>query len=498
MEPKENVLSSSPPLPSSPALPAGRPYRHAAVRQSSMLRFAHNAASSSDPSEMELEPEPVSATDFTVGPLRITPRRARSYRPRSETYPFVESEPDPAEDLSRPLSSLAISPPQVALTGSGGQCNDMAPIVSAVSITPLEHNPGTSARGIPNMPSPSSSPCSPLPSPLIPVRTSSTDSQPTSARRSSSIEKHEDIATTSPSFPSSPPQISQQPVSATPHNGWGDWSSWFFEPPESPVTVFTSSPLPPAPPVPGQTEWSSSPPPIAEASSYNTHTPILPGSISNSHSDSQYTTAEEVSSNPILLSTPSPPPHNRTGNYRLFPSPSRASHGPGQQTELRPLRPLRGRGDFTPYNDSLPASTQPQTPAQLSRTPMFSTLGQPAYTAPPGRIRHAGRLQGNSAMSVFEDAESPTRRWNRLREDAERRRRLFLSGAGIEGGMERMVVGTGTGPVNTPRGSSEEAEEDGLRYDGVAEDQENSRDLRWVELVARLERLRRSEDEGTE
>ena len=80
---------------------AAMPYRHAAVRQSSMLRFAQTAASqSSDMTETDNRSSPIAAEyeHERIGVLCLPPRRLRSYRPRSRSYSFVQSEADTESD----------------------------------------------------------------------------------------------------------------------------------------------------------------------------------------------------------------------------------------------------------------------------------------------------------------------------------------------------------------------------------------------------------------
>ena len=81
---------------SPPSVPLNIPYRHAAVRQSSLLRFAQNVRTSSSPSTAQSETH----LDYNDGEYLLEPhsnphpRRRKNYRPRSHTYPYVESEAD--------------------------------------------------------------------------------------------------------------------------------------------------------------------------------------------------------------------------------------------------------------------------------------------------------------------------------------------------------------------------------------------------------------------
>ncbi|EXJ57592.1 hypothetical protein A1O7_07940 [Cladophialophora yegresii CBS 114405] len=82
------------------------------------------------------------------------------------------------------------------------------------------------------------------------------------------------------------------------------------------------------------------------------------------------------------------------------------------QIEPRPYRQQLDGHSFSVYNDSLPASTQPGTPADLSRQPLI-TEHDAAYTAPPAMIRSGHH--GHRAWERDIGEQSPTARAMTLR-----------------------------------------------------------------------------------
>jgi len=82
-------------------------------------------------------------------------------------------------------------------------------------------------------------------------------------------------------------------------------------------------------------------------------------------------------------------------------------------------------GSFNVYDDSLPSSIQPQTPADLDRRHQFNSLNA-AYTAPPGVVRSGGQHQTSRQVS---GGQSPTIRAMLIRE---RRHREFVRSARAE------------------------------------------------------------------
>ncbi|KAK5193305.1 hypothetical protein LTR92_006674 [Exophiala xenobiotica] len=88
---------------------------------------------------------------------------------------------------------------------------------------------------------------------------------------------------------------------------------------------------------------------------------------------------------------------------------------------------------FSIYNDSLPASSQPQTPADLSRGP-FVTERDAAYTAPPGMVRTGPSNVYDLDGSRWErnvGEQSPTARAISLRERRNRELQRSVRAEGI-------------------------------------------------------------------
>ena len=129
--------------------------------------------------------------------------------------------------------------------------------------------------------------------------------------------------------------------------------------------------------------------------------------------------ASRLGSSPLLPSMPATPTPARRNQRSVWTEPR--NHGP-QYLD----------GSFPVYNDSLPPSTQPQTPSDLTRGQLV-TEREAAYTAPVGMVRTptASRLQRVARPEQAEAGEqSPTRRAMGMRE---RRARELLRGARAEG-----------------------------------------------------------------
>lgn len=90
-------------------------------------------------------------------------------------------------------------------------------------------------------------------------------------------------------------------------------------------------------------------------------------------------------------------------------------------------------GSFSVYNDSLPASSQPQTPADLSRGRLV-TQHDAAYTAPPGMIRPGSASISNQDGSRWDSnqgEQSPTVRAISLRERRNRELQRSVRAEGV-------------------------------------------------------------------
>jgi hypothetical protein len=119
---------------------------------------------------------------------------------------------------------------------------------------------------------------------------------------------------------------------------------------------------------------------------------------SNSHSNSPMSSSVFLPT--VLSTTPSP--------VRI-PQPTYAApqtyHGHGVSSRL------------SIYNDHLPSTQQPQTPADLARQPML-TAHDAAYTAPPGSVGQRRVIRND--MSPTRRGREPRARWTREYEQAER------------------------------------------------------------------------------
>ena len=121
-----------------------------------------------------------------------------------------------------------------------------------------------------------------------------------------------------------------------------------------------------------------------------------------------------------LILSPSLPPMPTT------PTPVRRT----QQATWTEPRSQGFDGSFAVYDDSIPASVQPQTPADLVRHSII-TEHEAAYTAPVGRIHTPSRSERMSRVDQLEPGEqSPTARAMGVRE---RRARELLRGVRAEG-----------------------------------------------------------------
>ena len=152
-----------------------------------------------------------------------------------------------------------------------------------------------------------------------------------------------------------------------------------------------------------------------------------------------------------LMGRPSPtldasssPPLPRTPARRCPRSPQASPKSPQLPSTPTPIRnagaitPIEPRNyrnqldgnAFAVYNDSLPATSQPQTPADLSRLPLI-TEHDTAYTAPPGMIHVESSTQrGRNGWDRESGEQSPTARAINLRE---RRNRELTRSVRAEG-----------------------------------------------------------------
>ncbi|KAL6246663.1 hypothetical protein RBB50_005970 [Rhinocladiella similis] len=171
----------------------------------------------------------------------------------------------------------------------------------------------------------------------------------------------------------------------------------------------------------GQLRRSSSPLCAMESSSYLPSSPPIPHASPIETPSS----SRSESASPEFPVTPTP-----IRNAAAFP-----------HTEPRQYRHQYLDGSsFSVYNDSLPAISQPQTPADLSRGP-FVTEHDAAYTAPPGML-----LAGSSSLQTLDSGrwdrgigeQSPTARAISLRERRNRELERSVRAEGVR--LQRLRI----------------------------------------------------------
>ncbi|EXJ67772.1 uncharacterized protein A1O5_09118 [Cladophialophora psammophila CBS 110553] len=111
------------------------------------------------------------------------------------------------------------------------------------------------------------------------------------------------------------------------------------------------------------------------------------------------------------------------------------------RTEPRPSRHRYPDGNvYTVYNDSFPASSQPQTPADISRYPLI-TEQDAAYTAPPGMLRIGSAsvsYHGREGWDQEAAQQSPTARAISLRDRRNRELMRSVRAAGVR--LQRLRI----------------------------------------------------------
>lgn len=333
-----------------------------------------------------------------ISELERSPRtRTMTYRPRSQTYPWVQSEADDPKD---PLPPDSLGDASDSIQSSHGGLRFTATEAQQISINRIDYPPRivrpTSVIRV--EPSPagttiitshrqisSSSPLRgeaedfvplKLPSPFSATRrvSSGLHSLPSSIRNTSlSIIQHETHARSSPNLAVSTPPRSSSIGSITRHLG-----SCFAA--SSPDRDFPSSP-----PRFGDSERSPEPSRSRRAPATPTH---------RGHETFRETQPRALPKTP------------RT-QARL------------QQTD----------GPGTVYDDRVPAYLQPKTPADLARG-FHVTNREAAYTAPPGRTSRTPATTFQTFLSPTHPSdpgeERPSRRARTIRERRERELRRSL------------------------------------------------------------------------
>ncbi len=355
-EPSRPLSSSPLSMPSSPpVMQTSIPYRHAAVRQSSLLRIVHtvgsqpSATSQSSSSDKDFKSHgdegngsETEAHEF----LRSPTTRTRSYRPRSKTYTFIESEAEPPTPPSKVDDEASNSTPFWHLYDrSGGMTLESEEGSPQERLTDLARPPspieiGPELLSSPTMPPPFSLNC----------RTSSLQlSLPNRTRSSmpSTVNQH-DGPDQSPSSLPAEPSIELTRVDTTPLRRISP----------RPSLSVTSSDM---------QRFSSIPNDFYTMGSTPYSLPSTPTKADASLSQTSFS----------FPSSPQTP-------VRVLP-----------RSEPRNASRHGVNDTFGVYNDRLPAETQPQTPADLQSSRRRTIAERNvAYTAPPGQIRTTGRLIG--------------------------------------------------------------------------------------------------------
>lgn len=360
-------------------------------RQSSMLHITRNAASPSSSGHSDdsfkstvTKMPPVDTSELERSPLP----RTMTYRARSQTYPWVQSEADECRDIHQTVDPEEDRPScqsphreldsTVSVQISVDKTDPRSKEVRPSSVTRIEPSPAgtiiiTSHRRIST-----SSPLRAeaddfvplkLPSPFSATRrVSSGLTSLTSIIRdtSPSILQYAMHARSSPNLTVSTPPRSSSIGSTTRHLG----------------SCFTSSPdrdFPSSPPRLGNTRRSPEVGPSRRA-------PTTPG-----HREREAIRETQ----PRVLS-----------NTSRIQERTHQTDGPG-----------------TVYDDRVPAYLQPKTPADLTRG-VHVTVREAAYTAPPGRTARTPATISQTLFSPTRPSdpgeESPSRRARTIRERRER------------------------------------------------------------------------------
>lgn len=472
-----DLVSSSPvSMPSSPPMrQVSVPYRHAAVRQSSLLRIMHTAgsqpspASSSSSNDRDLPDDGDERDGIEIGHHDFLPSPAtkiRSYRPRSKTYTYVESEADPPTPPSKPRREKDNS-----LPGEQTPYRSDGLTFRSVEHPPRERHAGLDAHSSPSRPDLEISSPLALPPPFsISCRTSSLQfSLPDRTRSStqSTVNQHDLTRQSSPLLPTDVPLNFDGLNMGTINHA-----------------RTTPSLLPTSP----------DRHPISSPEEYSSAMAFMTGHFSSTPTRGDTTSYQPSSS---FLGSPETPVQTLS------------------QTE--PRNPNRcHNGAFGVYNDRLPTETQPQTPADLQSPQRRAVAARNvAYTAPPGQIRTVGRLLGVDQDGEEDGAQSPTMRAVRTRERRAREYGRWMNARmeSLRGSVGRavdeeqgdaeagLVIGSGVDGEITPDFArrrfdvqDDEAEQTGRRLTRALAHSSRSRRLREVDWRDEFEEDRVGEE----
>lgn len=383
-----------------PAVPSPQqlPYRsrHASGLPRSSL-YISQAATSSSPHKKAATTADHSEITASEGLLALPPRRRKRYKPRSESYPFVSS-----EDLD--MSAL----PQ--LDGSSPLQGDLVDLPSLTVSYPSTHNMvPTPPSGIPTW-----------------------DYHPFGASRAGTSDRQDytngglhNAAQTNYEW-SSPHESYQNSVEISSYRSLSSIGSH-----HAPIASSSQSQMGSVNPSPSRRNLSSSAEPFDPRSARRHPSPQLPLPLPFS------ATPRNLSLNSAFPpSSSSVSPH--TPPFRL----------PSSSYSLSPVVPP-SHAHVPVYNDNVSPTTQPQTPAELSRNRQPPLASQNPFNTAPAHARGlTARVEGLTNWQAFATpTRGPSTRTRTYRDpeqenvgavDAEERRWRREIGNGLRMGREEM------------------------------------------------------------
>ncbi len=345
-----NVAASRSMLPTAPVTRQSEDVpRHASGLPRSSLYISHAAISSSP----HKAPETVAGYTVTAAPeglLAIPPRRPKRYKPRSESYPFVSSEDldmSALPQLDGPSTIQTAHTDLPSLTVSHPSTHDMVPTPPLGIPVWNYHHAGASPAGTPDH------------------------------------EEHTNAGILGQGQTdyewSSPHDSYQDPVEIRSYRSLSSMGSHIIR------IVSSDSHMDTVDPSPSRRNLS----PFAE--------PFVPRSARR-HASPQLPLPPPFSATPRNLSLSS-----------VLPSSSASPHTPPSRLASYSISPVPHSHAHIPiYNDNVSPTTQPQTPAELSRNPRPPpAIHNPFNTAP---ARPQGRSTRDERLGNWQAFGTPTRR----------------------------------------------------------------------------------------
>ena len=168
-----------------------------------------------------------------------------------------------------------------------------------------------------------------------------------------------------------------------------------------------------------------------------THLPLPPPFSATRRNTSLNLAAPLSPSSPSGLSTTSSPAR------RLTSHPPTSPHTPPNTTPFRGLSDFDQPPPIAIYNDAIPPTIQPQTPADLSRTGQYRYASQNPFNSAPPRMRNLGGSGREAALAAWNYFPRTPRARVGMGQDAENfgrvtsEERLWRRMRGMEVGMGR-------------------------------------------------------------